>query len=410
MPGYSFAMTKTPPTPWRRRDLPDPVTADALYAGAAPTITNNTTTTPTTGYLKYAPPGVALSGSDTTGPFTTPGAGNLAIGTTAPEPSYVLPLSKWPNTYASGQGIWAVEFGTDAAILQFRYRWINAATMYRLNIDGRKATDLMQATGASSAGSGNMLTVDLGSTAPRRIRFDLATTPFGGVYLPPGASIWQVPSRGGRFMGFGDSLTDGSSGNTGAGHGTWFTRTARLLGCGDAWEQGRGGTGYITPGSYATLQDRIALDVIPHTPDRLVIWAGYNDNTGSQSAIGAAAATLYASLKAALPACQMYVIGCWSPTGSPAASITNTNNTLKAAASDARLPFISPLNGGVYDPTGTLVTAQGAWITGTGKVGSTTGTGNADTWISSDGVHPTDTGHAGLARRITAAITALMPA
>ncbi|MFF8784814.1 SGNH/GDSL hydrolase family protein [Streptomyces sp. NPDC015125] len=410
MPSYTFAMTKPATVPWRRRELPDPVTADALYAGTAPTISTAQTTTPTTGYIKYAPAGVTLAGTDVTGPYQYAGASDFAIGASSPDTNYVLPRSKYPNSYSSGQGIWSVEFGTDAQILQVRMKYISSATMFRLSIDGRKVTDLMQSSGGTTAGSGHLISIDLGSSAPRRIRLDFTTFPFGGIYLPPTATMWQVPLRGGRLVVLGDSISDGAAGNTGAGAGTWFARAARLFGCTDAWEQGRGGTGYITVGSYAVFQDRIALDVIPYAPDRLVIWGGYNDNGGSQSAIGAAAATLYAALKAALPACQMYVIGCWSPTGSPAASITNTNNTLKTAAAAASIPFISPLNGGVYDPTGALVTTQGAWITGTGKVGSTTGSGNADTWISSDGVHPTDTGHAGLARRITAAITALMPA
>jgi lysophospholipase L1-like esterase len=410
VPSYSFAMTKPAATPWRRRDLPDPVTADALYAGTAPTISTAQTTTPTTGYIKYAPAGVTLAGTDVTGPYQYAGASDFAIGASAPDTSYTLPRSKYPNSYSSGQGIWSVEFGTDAQIMQVRMKYISSATMFRLSIDGRKVSDLMQSSGGTTAGSGHLITIDLGSSAPRRIRLDFATFPFGGVYLPPTASMWQVPLRGGRLMVLGDSISDGAAGNTGAGAGTWFARAARLLGCTDAWEQGRGGTGYITAGSYAVFQDRIALDVVPYIPDRLIIWGGYNDNTGSQSAISTAAASLYATLMAALPACQMYVIGCWSPTGSPGASIPTTDTTLRSAAAAAGIPFISPITGACYDATGTLVATHGRWITGTGKVGSTTGTGNADTWISSDGVHPTDTGHAGLARRITAAITALMPA
>ncbi|MGA5635063.1 GDSL-type esterase/lipase family protein [Streptomyces lydicamycinicus] len=397
-------------TTWRRRDLPDQATADALYTGTAPTIGTAQTTTPTTGYLKYAPPGVALSGSDITGPFQYAGATDFVIGATSPDTNYVLPRSKYPNTYASGQSVWSMEFGTDAAVFQLRMKYISSATMFRLSVDGRKVSDLMQSSGGTTAGSGHLITVDLGSAAARRIRIDVTTFPFGGIYLPPGASLWQVPLRGPRVMGLGDSLTDGAAGNTGAGAGTWFARVARLLGSTDAWEQGRGGTGYITAGSYATFGDRVAVDVIPNAPDLLMIWGGYNDNTGSQSAISAAAASLYSTLKAALPACQMYVLGCWSPTGSPAGSITNTDATLRTQAAAAGIPFVSPITGACYDATGALVATHGPWITGTGKVGSPTGVGNADTWISSDGVHPTDTGHIGLSRRITAAITALMPA
>ncbi|MFD8949452.1 SGNH/GDSL hydrolase family protein [Streptomyces xanthophaeus] len=396
--------------PWRRRDLPDPVTADSLYAGAAPSISTAQTTTPTAGYIKHAPAGVALGGSDVTGPFTYAGAGSFAIGAGAPDTSYVLPLSKYPNTYSSGQSVWSVEFGTDAQFFQVRMKYISAATMYRLSIDGRKVTDLMQSSAGTTPGSGHLITFDLGSTGPRRIRLDFATFPFGGVYFPPTASVWRVPLEGGRLMTFTDSIGDGSSMNTGAGCGTWVDRLGRLFGATDVWRQGRGGTGYITAGSYDTFVNRAAADLIAWAPTRLVVFGGYNDNGGSQPAISAAAASLYSAIRAGLPACEVYILGCWSPTGSPGSTLTNTDATLRTAAAAAGYPFISPITGSIYDSTGALVATHGPWITGTGRVGATTGSGNADTYIGTDAVHPTDAGHIYLARRIAAAIRELMPA
>jgi lysophospholipase L1-like esterase len=208
-------------------------------------------------------------------------------------------------------------------------------------------------------------------------------------------------------MVLGDSIPGGSSMNTGGGAGTWFPRTARLLGYSDAWNEALGGTGYITAGTTATLGTRAPIDVIPNTPDTLIISAGYNDNGGSQPSISSAAASLYSTIKAGLPNARIYVIGCWSPSGSPSASIINTDTTLRTAAAAASLPFISPITGGIYDSTGTLVATHGAWITGTGRVGATTGTGNADTYIGTDAVHPTDAGHAYLAQRVVAALQEL---
>ncbi|MFG2532816.1 GDSL-type esterase/lipase family protein [Streptomyces sp. NPDC048516] len=387
-------------TAWRRRDLPDPALADSLYTGSAPTISTAQTTTPTTGYIKYAPPLVALAGTDVTGPYAYAGAGSFAIGASSPDTNYVLPLSKYPNTYSSGQGVWSVEFGTDAQTLQVRFKYISSASMYRLSIDGRKVTDLTQSSGGTTAGSGHMLTIDLGSAAPRRIRLDFYTMPFGGVYLPPSATMWRVPLQGGRLMVLGDSISDGSAHNTGAGAGTWFHRAARLLGSTDAWDQGRGGTGYITPGSYATFADRLAADVVAWAPDRLVVWGGYNDNGGSQSAIGTAAASLFSAIKTGLPNCQVLVLGCWSPTASPGASITNTDTTLRTAAANAGFPFVSPITGAVYDAAGTLLATHGGFIT----------SGNAAAYVGGDAVHPTDAGHVYLSRRIVAAWREILPA
>jgi lysophospholipase L1-like esterase len=411
-PGNLFSANGyTPPgSTWRRRDLPDAGQSDVLFSGAAPTISTAQTTTPTTGYIKYAPSGVALAGSDVTGKFTYMGAGAFQIGAGAPDTSYVLPTSKYPNTYTSGQATWAVEFATDAQIIQLRFKYISAATMYRLSINGQRVTDLMQLSGGTTAGSGHLITIDFGSAGPRHLRFDFTTMPFGGIYIPPTAALWAVPSRTDRSMVLGDSLSDGSTMNTGAGAGTWFFRAMRLLGMTDAWEQGRGGTGYITPGTTAVLQDRFALDVLPYNPAKLFVWAGYNDNGGSQTAIATAASTLYTSIKAGLPTTQVFVLGCWSPTGSPAASITTTDATLRTAAAAAGFAFISPTTGNIYDTSGGLVTSHGPFITGTGKAGATTGNGNADLYIGTDGVHPTDAGHIYLARRIAASVRELLPA
>ncbi|WP_393073397.1 GDSL-type esterase/lipase family protein [Streptomyces sp. LN704] len=361
----SGALKATGAMTWRQRHLPDAAVADTLYSGAAPTISTAQTTTPVSGYIKYARAGVTLTGSDVTGPFTFLGAGGFQIGTGAPDTSYTLPTSKYPNTYASGQSVWSVEFGTDAQTFQVRMKYISTATMYRLSIDDRKVTDLMQSSGGTTAGSGHLITIDLGSAAPRRIRLYFATFPFGGVYLPPTATMWQVPAQGGRLMIFGDSLSDGSAQNTGAGAGTWFARAGRLLGATDAWEQARGGTGYVTVGSYATLAGRLAADVIAWAPDRLIVWAGYNDNGANQTTLKTAVDRLYASIKAGLPNTQVYVIDCWSPTATPATSVSNTDATLRTAAASAGFPFISPLTGSCYDATGALVTTQGAWITST---------------------------------------------
>ncbi|MFF8610806.1 GDSL-type esterase/lipase family protein [Streptomyces sp. NPDC015346] len=390
-----------PTATWRRRDLPDPVTVDTLYVGTAPVISTAQTTTPTSGYVKYVPAGVALTGTDTTGPFRYAGAGGFQIGASGANLSYVKATSRYPNTYDSGQSIWSVEFGTDAAIFQLRFQHQTAA-MYRLTIDGRRVTDLMQPVGGTTAGNGHLMTVDLGTAAPRRIRFDFASVPFGGVYLPPTATMWGVPLQGGRLMVLGDSISDGSSQNTGGGAGTWFSRVARYLGSTDAWEQGRGGTGYISAGTspvYATFGNRAAADVVAWNPDRLVIFGGYNDAAGSQSVIGSAADALYAQLKSGLPNCHITVIGCWSPTGSPGASIVNTDTTLRTASAAAGIPFVSPVTGSIYDATGTLISTHGPWIT----------TGNAAAYVGSDSVHPNDAGHAYLARRITAAYRELIP-
>lgn len=62
------------------------------------------------------------------------------------------------------------------------------------------------------------------------------------------------------------------------------------------------------------------------------------------------------------------------------------DTALAALAAARGLRYISPI-------------AEG-WITGNGKVGATTGNGNADIYISSDGTHPSNAGHEYLAWRL----------
>ncbi|WP_329168308.1 SGNH/GDSL hydrolase family protein [Streptomyces sp. NBC_01267] len=395
----------------RRRDLPDPMVVNGLYAGAV-TQTLAQTTAPTSGYLKYAPPGVALAGSDVTGTYTYAGATNFIIGTVAPDPSYVLPTSRFPGTYASGQGAWSVEFGTDAQVFQTRFKYMSARSAYRLSIDGRKVTDVPvtfgSMTGVGAIGGGHMLTVDMGSAAPRRIRLDVYNVPWGGVYLPPTAVQWAPSLVGQRFMYFGDSIGDGSDQNAGAGIGTWVDRYARRMGYTDVWRQGRGGTGYVTPGGFATLPSRVAADVIPYAPDEILIAAGYNDTGAVQSDIATAADGMFAAIKAGLPNCRVIVIGCWSPLGTPAGSQVATDETIRLRAAAAGFPFISTQTGTVYDRTGALVASQGQWITGSGNISAPSGAGNADLYVGADGVHQTDAGAAYYSSRVYAARVALM--
>lgn len=378
---------------WRRRNLPDPILADTVSA-EVPTVTVTQQSTSTIASAQ------ALLAPDV-GPFLYLGAGSFAFGSTFPDTTLYLPLSRYPNTYASGQSNWSVEFATDASVFEILFKYISSATRYRLSVDGRMVTDLAQSTGASSVGSRHVLKFTFASAKPRRIRLDLTTFPFGGLFLGPGATAWKPTSRGGRLGVLGDSISDGSSENTGSGIGTWAYRAARLLGCTDVWDQCRGGTGYITAGSYATLANRVAGDITPYAFERLIVWAGYNDNGGNQASIQTAAESLYATLKTACaPGADIVVIGCYSPSGSPTAGITNTDATLRTAADNSGLPFISPLTGSVYDASGALVTTQGAWIT----------TANAAGYIGADAVHPNDSGHIYLARRVTEALKALMPA
>jgi lysophospholipase L1-like esterase len=387
--------------------------ADALYAGTAPVITNTQQAGSTIASAqKWAPAGVALVTTDKTGPFNYLGAGDFIIGTSAPDPSYVLPTSRYPNTYASGQSNYAVEFMYYGQIFELKYKYVSTSTQYRMYINDRKTTDLTVTIAIPpTAGSSNVLKFDLGSVAARKIRFEFSTMPFGGIFTGPIDSLWYSLPSSIRLMGFGDSYTDGSAQNTGAGQGTWLKRFGRLMNISDTWDQSRGGTGYITPGSFDTLPNRAQRDVVTYLPDYVIMAAGYNDATVDPvvlNQIDMACEATIETIQSGAPLCKLIIVGPFSPSATVGAARTATNATIKARAFLKDLPFIEPQTGLVYDSYERQIANFGPWITGTGRVGATTGSGNADIFIGTDAVHPTDAGHTYFAHMMAASFSALV--
>lgn len=378
-------------------------TSEGLYAGTAPIITNtqSASTTIASG-VAWRPDPVPLSGSDRRGFFTYLGAGDYINGTGTPDVNFVLPLSRYPNTYASGQSNHAYEFYFHGQIFELKFKYISGATEYRLYINDRPVTaNTQDIPGPPTAGSSNVLKVDLGSVDVWRIRFEVTTMPFGGVFTSPGDTVWPTLLRGPRVMGFGDSITDGSSQNQGAGQGTWLKRFGRLIGARDTWDQSRGSTGYITPGTFATLPNRAQRDVVTYKPDVVIMWAGYNDQTIDPvllSDIKSAASLTVDIIRSQVPNVDIIMGGVWSPTGSPTQSPLLTNDVLKGVAFAKDIPFVEPITGKVYDQFENIVHDDGApWIT----------TANTATYIGGDGVHPNNTGHQYLAHKWHSAYAAL---
>ena len=327
--------------------------------------------------------------------FTYRGAGGMQFGAVFPDTQMYMPTSRYPNTWGS-PSVYSVEFVTDAASFEIYTKYLNAAQAVRIKVDGQRVSDLPQPFGGTTLGSRHVYKVDFGSSQTRRITIETVYTPFGGIYLPAGASLTKAPPLANRWMVLGDSITAGSGVNTAFGLNSWILRAANYLYWDDPWNQAVGGTGYVADNSGASvpLGERVAADVAPYDPDQLVIWAGYNDVLEPQASIAAAASDLYAQLATAAPNADVYVVGVWSPTGTAGPTSIATDETLRAAAATAGLPFISPITGRIYDGDGDLVSSQRPWITDA----------NAATYVGSDGRHPNDAGHAYIAQRMALAI------
>lgn len=163
----------------------------------------------------------------------------------------------------------------------------------------------------------------------------------------------------------GDDFTSGTAQNTGP---EW----PALLGLdADVTAQGVAESGYLVGGADATFADRAAA--LPATTNVVVFLGGGDDpvaglQAGVESAIAAA--------RTAAPESRLIVVGPpW--TGSPdavAASMIARRDAVAAAASAAGVVFVDPIADGWF--------ADRAGLVGT------------------DGIHPTDAGHARIAERL----------
>ena len=366
------------------RDTPDIVTAEtATTLSPTITLTQQSTSTIAGAQALFGPSRDIFS-------YTAA----MDFGAVFPDTLLYQPVSRYPYTWPSPP-YWSAQFGTDAATFEFMFKHVsNSATQYRMTIDGHKLADLMATTGATSVGSRHVLKFAFGSSAPRTIRIDFYTMPFGGVFIGGSDSIWKVPFTGDRLMILGDSFTAGSGENTGAGNGTWLTRFARLMGYQDIWNSSIGGTGYVADNSGAsvTFGERAATDIGIYGPERVIVWGGYNDVLQPQADIDTAARDLYRTLTTFLDG-YIVVVGPATSDGEATTGQLNTAATLRKVASIYKLPFIDPQTGAVYNEDGDLLAQTGAWITPE----------NESAYIGGDGVHPNDAGHTYLAHRMAQA-------
>lgn len=310
----------------------------------------------------------------------------------APYTSYFGPRSRYPHDWNT-PAAWGWSVLHNGRLLEIRFRYQGAVSRYRLYVDGKRVTDLPQATGAAADGTGYCLKLDFGIVAQRRITFEARSMPFAGLWVTPGENV----TPGGfhtRVIALGDSLTQGSDVNTGGPLGTWFPRFCQMAGVDDPWNQAIGGSGYTVAGQGTTFINRLA-DVTSYNPGAVIVWGGYNDGTTS---LAAPAGTLFSAIRSALPDVEVYVFGIWSPFAAPGPGAFARDAELRVAASTAGCPFVSLITGDVYDRNGAIAAGYEPFITSPDQTAA---------WIG-DSVHPNDVGHRELADYLYRALSTVV--
>lgn len=181
--------------------------------------------------------------------------------------------------------------------------------------------------------------------------------------------VTPAPAATGPVVFLGDSYTTGSN-EGGNGDANYTHLLARQYAFAPV-VAAVGGTGYViaAPGVQPYSSQLSAVARVP-APRLIVVEGSRNDVVADPSAVQIAARQLYADLRRNAPTARIVVIGPIVPvTGTLGGDILATRDAVRAAATDAGLPFIDPI--------------ADRWLDGA--------------MIGTDGVHPTDSGHARIA-------------
>lgn len=182
----------------------------------------------------------------------------------------------------------------------------------------------------------------------------------------------------------GDSYTGGSDmgGNESA---NWTSGVAAQIGATSPIvirKAAISGIGYVSPGTVGkTFLDEVPAAVTPGA--RLVVVFGSRNDLGKPGDVGQAATRVYAAIRDIAPDAKLLVVGPPWINGDVPAGLVADRDAVKAAAVAAGATFVDPIADG--------------WFSGA----------NARL-IGSDHVHPTDDGHAYMARLIAPHIQAAL--
>jgi lysophospholipase L1-like esterase len=248
-----------------------------------------------------------------------------------------------------------------------------------------------------------------GSETQRKLRqIEIACVGFGGSL--PGAVItdqrsfigpWPQPD-GLKVGVFGDSFTE-------LGLGRFV---GDLIGQADTWNSGLGATGWFADanGARSSADERWPYDVTARAFDVVIDLNGINDGGLIATAAQYRDRMLpsYTATLAAKPETIFILTGPMSPVS---AGNVNAGN-LRVRDGKRLLAAAFPQNAIFLDNLGEAATplASEPWVFGSGRVGATTGDGNADLVTSSDGTHPSPYGNLYLAQRIAAETVRAIPA
>ncbi|TFC20057.1 SGNH/GDSL hydrolase family protein [Cryobacterium algoritolerans] len=318
----------------------------------------------------------------------------LGVGSTPPTPgsSTLGPYTAvWSPSSAGSPQIVRPSFLFDGTIFSLTLRQF-ASNQFRIMVDGEYVTQYPVTLGGVS-NSYSEVKATFATRAVRRITVELCGTNdlFLGINFQVNDTVRALAAPKRRLVAVGDSYFGG--GGT-PPLGTCVSYMAQALGFQDFVNAGVGSTGWLAAGSYTNIAARLQTDVIAHNPTDVIIALGHNDTGFTNAAITAQVQAVLASIRAALPNLRSLVV---------------TGPLFAGATPGVYAAMSTAIAAGCVASGATFVdTVPVPIFTGQGRVGATTGIGNSDLYITSDGTHPNDAGSAwlgaSLARNIAAAL------
>lgn len=336
-----------------------------------------------------SPPTVTIESANTIG-GSTPSVNLLSglvrlvggAGFAAPQSGNALSFQRYdcaPDVNGFYGNSYKVMFHTDALSFEMQVYWAPGAA-YRIKVDDEYVTLAAQTPGVS--GATRWLKVVFATATPRRIVIELNAQGIG-LNVPATATVWPAEPRGPLAVFMGDSLTDGSGGNE-SNFTTWPNVMGDLLGWENIWNNAVGSTGYLitvggNPNKALNQVNRLAGYNV--TPDVFFGGWGHND-TAPNGDIAAEAAIVYARVRELWPTAVVFAGGPFWNGGAGAMSSWATRESVIFPAIEDQVDYTIPQASGSGRP----------WLTGTGRVGATTGSGNSDLYVHTDNVHRTQAG------------------
>lgn len=193
------------------------------------------------------------------------------------------------------------------------------------------------------------------------------------------SQVWAYqPENEYRIGWIGDSISAGSAGGpVGEANNGAITRTCRMIGNENVYNQAVGGMGFIAPvNGYNFLSTAQTLAL--YSPDLVIVAGNFDDNGLTSAARQNQVVAFLKYVRGILPNCFIVVFGVWSPPSLTNALALETDlQTAVATFNDAYTYFI---------PLATRASGN-PWVTGTGNIGALS-TGNSSSYVYTDNTHP----------------------